>query len=116
MDFSRYLKEKIRNEKLIHEFWNLFIPIFLTIALTNILEKMMEPLSVDLQGMSAMWIFLLYIIIYISMVGLIVWIVMKLFQPLMDTDTDENFFSDYKEIIDDIIRKKQKQEKKKRKK
>lgn len=102
IEFSRYLNQNIREIKPICEFWNLFIPVILTILLTYSVNEIIRP--VFAKTLFSFWsviiIFLVLMVLIFLPLIIFTW---HVYLPLIDNNIEENFFKDYKEIIDELI-------------
>lgn len=109
-EFSRYLKQRIRNIESGNRYWELFVPVILTLIFTNLFNIVID-LNWNLNDFSiiaAVFFVLFFEIIFAAPVIMLVWITMK---PIWDNNIDRNFFTDYKEIIDCMIEEKELQDK-----
>lgn len=107
IEFSRYLNQNIRDAKPFYEFWDLFIPFILTFLAGYGTDKFLGLKFDFLEWsifpiFSAIIILLLLVIIFVLPLLLLI---RQIIIPIFDNNIEENFFKDYKEIIDDMIRK-----------
>lgn len=102
-EISRYLNQRLRNTKPAREYWSVLSPILLTVMFTQMPDIIKEVSSADLSGLP-----LLAKVIYVVLVGVLmfpvfgcIWSMMK---PIWDNNVDEHFFTDYKAIIDELLK------------
>ena len=108
--FSRYLKQKISSEKPEHEYWKICIPIVLSIIVSRIPELMEGLQNIDFLKSIGSYIILI-LMLFVLLICPLVYCLYSLMSPLWESNTRENLLMDYKEIIDDLIEKKEKSQK-----
>lgn len=107
IEFSRYLNQHIRNIKPFREFWDLFFPIVLTVLFSYGLDKFLE-IKFHFEKLSFftfLSILIIFLLLLIFIVLPLIFFIRNILLPIFDNDIEENFFKDYKEIIDEIIKK-----------
>lgn len=104
-EFSRYLNQRIRNIKPGHEYWNLLIPVIVTIFFAEGIDFLFEAEKILVQqsGSGVEIFFLIYLLLFI---GMTFWIAWQTLVPIWNRNIEENILADYKEIIDSIINEK----------
>lgn len=100
IEFSRFLNQKIRNEEPGHEYWNIMIPVLMTVMVDGLFKIIFD--MEKLCQSSVLMIIIKAVVNIGTFVGS-VWLINKITEPLFNTYDKENFFKDYKEIIDGII-------------
>lgn len=100
IEFSRFLNQKIRNVEPGHEYWNIMIPIIMTVTVDKLFETIVD---VDQSYQATVPMIIIEMLIIIFTVAISSIFVNKIIEPLFDTCYKENFYKDYKEIIDEII-------------
>lgn len=105
VEFSWYLNQGIRSTKPASEYWKLLIPVITAFLLTKGMDLlfMAEEQYITNQGIGAATVLIVYLMIFIC---LLIWVSWKIAVPIIDRNIEENFFTDYKEIVDGIISKK----------
>lgn len=101
IEFSRYLNQNVRNLKPTYEYWVIAATVVLTWALTKVIDIFFGA-QMDYEGIYAFvaaFIFEIFVAIFL------IFVVFQTMKPLFDSNLDENFLRDYKEIIDDLIAK-----------
>ena len=99
-EFSRYLNQKMRNVKPGREYWTLAVPVMLTLITDKLCELIIEINNLEYEsiGMLLIGIFCTLVILFIS-----IGIILEVIIPILDANKDENFYLDYKEVIDLMI-------------
>lgn len=118
MEFSRYLEHRIGRGKPERGYWNIVISAIMSLVTMVVADKVFDMLRIETAGgvISTILCYLIVaILIFIAFV-LVAYIMIKLLIPLLDSNTKENFFIDYREIIESMVEEKVKQEKKNAKK
>lgn len=102
MEFSRYLNYEKRSTRPIHTYLEIVVPIVLSIMFTKTFEQACN-IYYDLSKVSSLVIILLFffVLLFILLLSLSI---IKMMYPIFDNNIDENFYADYKEIIDDVIK------------
>lgn len=100
IEFSRFLNQKIRNVEPGHEYWNIIIPIVMTVVVDRLF---LQIFNIDQSWLSSWLLILIEIVIIIAVVAMSLFFIYKFFEPLFEVYDKENFYKDYKEIIDEII-------------
>lgn len=102
IEFSRYLNQRIRGVESNYAYWNTFIPIILTLLLTEMFE-----ISINIKFDSAdypSWFKVVAYIICLIVLGVPIGIMIKnTLEPVRDNNIEEYLYKDYKEIIDEMI-------------
>ena len=100
--FSRYLNQNVRNLKPTYEYWATVTTVILTLALTKVFDVFLSA-QIDFKGiLSIVTVFIFEIFVEIFLI----FVVFQTMKPIFDSNLDENFLRDYKEIIDELITKK----------
>lgn len=110
VDFSRFLGQRIRAKKPSQEYWNIIMPILLTIVFTSVFEMLVETPKIDVSEVPLWMLILVAVVTGVAVaicLGLIIW---KTMEFIWDNNEQENFYVDYKEIIDEIIEMKKKEQ------
>ena len=100
-DFSHFLNLKIRNVAPESEYLTILSSAVIALLMQNEINIALEAISSGDNSFES---------IVIKMIGLVVMgiilgiAVLKILQPLLKTTEDRNFYTDYKEIIDDMIK------------
>lgn len=101
MEFSRYLNYEIRNERPFRKYWDIMLPITISLVFTKIFDIGLALYVESVENPSMLNILLLLCLEVIGVIFLI-----NIFRPLFDDNIKENLFIDYKEIVDEIIEEK----------
>lgn len=101
IEFSRYLNQNIRNSKPYSEYWKIMLSVLLTISLTIILDAFLN-IHFKSTGL-ILWVVIITVMLILVMA--IVVIIMQTLGPMLENNTEEYFYRDYKEIIDEMINK-----------
>lgn len=114
--FSRYLSQRIRNLKPNQEYWNIVIPIAITLVIEEVIKALFE-LDVDVSNAGIMWLFgsITILLLLVFLIIVLIVFIYKMVKPLWENNEEESLLTDYKEVIDDIIKVKTKEEKKEKK-
>ena len=99
-DFSHFLTQKHRNCQPTHELWNISFPVMLTLLINNIINTLLLSSDIKINGFVEAIIYTITISLIILAFSLLI---IKLISIIFDTFTDRDFYSDYKEIIDEMI-------------
>lgn len=102
IEFSRYLNQNMRNIRPLKEFWDLFVSIILTVLFTIGADKLLN-FHLDYIKGSLLNFVIIYLLLLIIFVSPILMLIRQIIIPIFDNNIEENFFRDYKEIIDDMI-------------
>ena len=104
IEFSRYLNQQLRNREISRDYWKLAIPVVFTISVTEVLSKLL-PILYDMYGEYGNFVNVivvsLAIVLFMIFIMFVIWNTME---PMWESNTEKNFLSDYKEIIDELIR------------
>lgn len=100
INFSHFLTQKLRNCQPTHEFWIITSPVILTVLINNIINVIL--LSGDIQISGFVEVIIYAITISLSILAFALPII-KLVFIIFDTFTDRYFYSDYKDIIEEMI-------------
>lgn len=105
-EFSRYLNQAIRNTKPVIESWKLLIPVITALLLPKGVDLLyeIEEMYINNQGVGETIVLIAYLVFFIS---LFIWVFWMMIAPITNRNIEENFLFDYKEIVDDIIDKKE---------
>lgn len=105
IEFSRYLNQRIRSIKPNHEYKSIAVTVVLTVAFTKWMEALLNTHG-DLSGMLSTCEVanLLAVVAFIG--ALFEYLIFYTWNYLFGDSMDENFYLDYKEIIDEIIEEK----------
>lgn len=101
-DFSRYLNQGIRNVQPGREYLNLFIPVILTLIVTETLNGMLK-ISEAIEALSIVAGIIVLLIVLVILFIPIIYFIWTTLIPICDNNIEESMFIDYKEIIDEII-------------
>lgn len=115
IEFSRYLTQRIRNIKPVREAWAILFSSIIGFLFSDIIGKMADDDFSFLKASNVISLLAIIIILAISIFSLIL-IVRELVMPIFDNDIEENMFTDYKEIIDEMIKERDKKSRKNKKK
>lgn len=104
-EFSRHLEQRIRNEQVVSKYIGLTIPILLTAFLTTILGELPDIFNIDYSQVP--WGVRVFVFFFILLViGLVGYMFIDFFNDLINYQTRENLFIDYKKVVDEMIQKK----------
>lgn len=104
IEFSRYLNQMSRNIKPGKEYWNLFIPVIMTIIIAKIFEIIWNR-AFNSPDISLLIVAINSIILTFVVTSIMYFLVLQTFMPLWNESIRENMIKDYKEIIDEMIKK-----------
>lgn len=96
-EFSRYLNQRIRNKKPFNEILIILCTVLVSLTLSQMFDMFLntyERLSIKL-----VWFISCIIIVLPVFYGIV-----RFLCHIFDSDIEKNFFEDYKEIIDEIIK------------
>jgi len=107
MEFSRYLNRRIRGVKTGQSYWQLIVPVMLTISFTEFL-KIFINLNFEVESFSGMRMKIGYCIVCIMVLTIIAVTIAlflkKIMDPIFYNDIESYFLMDYKEIKDEKIK------------
>ncbi len=95
-EFSRYLNQKIRNERPINEGLSILLAALTTLIFTETFDRFLytyEKISIKIVWLIGCIVFLLPMAYGIA----------KFLSLMFDNNIEKDFFEDYKEIIDEMI-------------
>ncbi len=95
-EFSRYLNQRIRNEKPINEGANILLTAMITLIFTEIFQVSISTYRESSKKI-VWFVFVILLVLYV------VYEIVKSLLTLFDNNVEKNFFVDYKEIIDEMI-------------
>lgn len=101
-EFSRHLEQRIRNEQIISQYIALAIPILLTAFLTTVLGMVLELFNQDLSG-EPWWVGIMVICAGLFAAMFVGYFFADFFKDMIDYQTREKMFVDYKNVIDKMI-------------
>lgn len=102
VEFSRYLNCEIRNISSFRKYWDIITPILLSILFAKICEAIISIYS-EFLGTQIEIMLLITLLLEVLIIMILTPIIIKMMYPFFDSNIDENFYTDYKEIIDEII-------------
>jgi len=111
MEFSKYLNCVLCDEKLTNSYWNICIPILLTILFTKMPEMINQLNSFEFEGD----VFLAFVFFMIALIIIIVstiYLLCKIVAPLFESNIRETMLLNYKEIIECMYVQKREEEQK----
>ena len=117
-EFSRYLGQRVKNLKPYIEAWNIMIPIMITLLITVIFNLLVDITTTEPETKIALTVssfFCLvigFVIIFVIVFVIYFKLLLDVTTPLWDNNTEENLLTDYKEVIDNLIKDKAKNKKK----
>lgn len=106
-EFSHFLNQRIRNISPELENWKLVIPVILALFAEEFFQQIINLSNIPFNSILQVFIEL------ILLVGVIissVFVVEKIFEPTWWVSDRKNFYMDYKEIIDEMLKEKMKKE------
>lgn len=103
-EFSRYLNQRLRINKPNHEYWNICITVIITWFFTKLLDWIFASYIYD-QNFSFATNVITAIFVTVILIVLIFFLLWKMYDPILDSNIEESFLIDYKEIIDEMIKK-----------
>lgn len=109
-EFSRYLNQRIRNLKPNQAYWNIILPILLTLIVTEGFNFLMnlgvieQKESIIVSASVFFQMFLAYFIVTLMVSGILIFLLVKVITPIWENHTEEKILEDYKEIIDNMIK------------
>ncbi|MCM1082065.1 MAG: hypothetical protein NC428_01170 [Clostridium sp.] len=98
INFSRYLNQRVKNLKPNKEYNNILITVCLTWFVTATLNALVS--GEGDSGLSG-WATLIYWILVIISIILIIYIMIE---PIFNNNIEEDLLTDYKEIIDEMLK------------
>ncbi|MDE6750265.1 MAG: hypothetical protein K2K21_14570 [Lachnospiraceae bacterium] len=107
IEFSRYLNQSLRIIKPTQEYMMIIMTALMTLSLSKLIDFFVNR-NIELSNIMLENIIrtVIYSIVFILS---IFFFVIPTFMPILKNDTEKNFLSDYKEIIDEMISEKMKQ-------
>ena len=100
-DFSHFLNLKIRNAAPESDYLKILSSAVIAILVERIINITLETISSGDNSFESMIIKMIGLVIMGIILGIAV---LGIIQPLSKTAEDRNFYTDYKEIIDDMIK------------
>ena len=123
-EFSKFLSQRIKTLKPHIEISNITVPIMITLIIDSIFELLTDLAITDSTEnivLSASTFWGMFIVLFIALLVLLfvfVMLISNVISPFWDNNTEELLITDYKEVIDNMIKDKEenkKNEKKKKK-
>lgn len=111
MEFSKYLNCALDDEKITNSYWNICIPILLTILFTKMPEMINELYTFKFEG-NALFALVFIIIVLIFILVSTIYMLCKIVTPLFESNIKETMLLNYKEIIDCMYVQKREEEQK----
>lgn len=103
-EFSRYLNQQIRNRECSQNYWNLVIPVILTIVITEFFSMLIQTLNgLDIRNGYIVGLIVILMILVGSEIIIIILLIWNTLEPIWTSSLEKNFVYDFKEIIDGII-------------
>lgn len=102
LEFSYFLNQNMRNIKPGHEYLNIVIPAMVTLIFDALFDIIVETPNIPIHSAIE---FLIEIIVIIGFLFLGQYIMSEVSKHIWDNVDGENFYLDYKEIIDRMIEK-----------
>lgn len=99
-DFSHFLNLKIRNVVPESEYLRLLSSVFIALLMEKGIDIALEAMSSEANSFEAMAIKMMGLVVMGIILGIAV---LEILQPLFKTSEARNFYTDYKEIIDNMI-------------
>ena len=102
-EFSRYLNQQIRNRECSQNYWNLVIPVILTIVITEFFSMLIQTFNgLDIRNGYIVGLIVILMILVGSEI-IIILLIWNTLEPIWTSSLEKNFVYDFKEIIDGII-------------
>ncbi|MBR5596651.1 MAG: hypothetical protein IKW30_04500 [Lachnospiraceae bacterium] len=123
-EFSKFLSQRIKTLKPHIEISNITVPIMITLIIDSIFELLTDLAITDSTEnivLSASTFWGMFIVLFIALLVLLfvfVMLISNVISPFWDNNTEELLITDYKEVIDNLIKDKvenKKSEKRKKK-
>ena len=123
-EFSKFLSQRIKTLKPHIEISNITVPIMITLIIDSIVELLTDLAITDSTEnivLSASTFWGMFIVLFIALLVLLfvfVMLISNVISPFWDNNTEELLITDYKEVIDNLIKDKvenKKSEKRKKK-
>lgn len=99
LNFSRYLNQRVKRAKPFKEYTSIFITACLSCLITELVDTLIK--TEDLSDYPLWSKIFCLLIVFISMF----YIIYEMIKSMSDNNFKENFFNDYKEIIDEMLNK-----------
>lgn len=106
INFSKYINTHIRSIKPNREYWNLITPILLTLIIAQIPDVIIDLSELNMVGAGIIECVIVVLLIFIFIIIIFIPI-KKILDYIWYNNEDESFLNDYKQIVDEMIRKKQ---------
>lgn len=105
IEFSRYLNQCIRVAESGYAYWNLFLPVMITLILTELFETLIG-MKIDVTN-NSMWVsFIAYLLCQLIIISVYMKLIKHSLEPVRDNNIEKYLYIDYKEIIDEMIEEK----------
>lgn len=105
MEFSRYLNHKKRCTSIFQIYWPIVAPIIISVLSSTVVQKAYDMYYDNYKNSSLFTLILQAFFILVVIIGLIISVI-KASYILLENSMEENFYTDYKEIIDEMIQQK----------
>lgn len=107
INFSRFLNQLKRNKKAHLSICNMMLPVLFTIFLSSCFSFILNLDFKDVIVRNYIEFIILGIIIFVLIIFalfILAYMVKEIIEPVYSFDMEGNFYADYKEIVDDIIK------------
>ncbi len=116
-EFSKYLNQWIRCQEPGNEYSKLFYPILISLGVTYIVQFAIYVLGLNIeQDVSIVLYMVFFLVIMIGVLLFFVIIIKATFNPFVENSNQYYMLKDYKDIIDNMIKKRKRKRKKKKEK
>ena len=103
MEFSKYLNQRIRHVKPDRKYWDILVPILLSLMVSKMYDIIVTMPTWKWEDMPFLVAIIVLLFMGVIIVCPMIYVTYQLLGSLYDNEMDENLLSDYKEIIDNII-------------
>lgn len=107
MEFSRYLNYERRLTISLNKYLEMIMPILISLLFANSFGEVCNKYFEIIKNTNLLYMVLLSCLGMVVIIFLIYQLI-KTFYPMLENNIDENFYADYKEIIDEIVERKTK--------
>lgn len=104
IEFSKYLNQRIRHVKPDRKYWDMFIPIILTIVVSKLFDILFKTQTWEWDNIPILCAIFVLLFISVSLVLPLLFISYNLLSLLYDNETEKNLLLDYKDVIEDMIK------------
>lgn len=103
IEFSRYLNQLLRNREYSLDYWELVIPVVLTLGMGDACSMLIQNEVVISDMASNVMKIIIILLIVIAFMIFVTFLIFNTMQPTWESYIEKNFLVDIKEIVDELV-------------